>query len=82
MTQIWVNIGSGNGLVPSDLLPEPMLTDCQWALEAFTEGNFTGDAQDIFVIDLKTTNLRLHIFVIDLKTTNLRLQLHIQEPVS
>ena len=30
-TQIWVNIGSGNGLVPSSTkpLPEPMLTSDQ-----------------------------------------------------
>ena len=30
-TEIWVNIGSGNGLVPDGTkpLPEPMLTDHQ-----------------------------------------------------
>ena len=31
MTEIWVNIGSGNGLLPDGTkpLPEPMLTDHQ-----------------------------------------------------
>ena len=31
-TEIWVNIGSGNGLLPDGTkpLPEPMLTDPQW----------------------------------------------------
>ena len=31
-TEIWVNIGSGNGLLPNSTkpLPEPMLTDHQW----------------------------------------------------
>ena len=33
MTEIRVNIGSGNGLLPDDTkpLPEPMLTDHQWS---------------------------------------------------
>ena len=33
MTEIWVNIGSGNGLLPDGTkpLPEPMLTDHQWS---------------------------------------------------
>ena len=32
-TEIWVNIGSGNGLLPDGTkpLPEPMLTDHQWS---------------------------------------------------
>ena len=32
-TEIWVNIGSGNGLLPdgTNPLPEPMLTDHQWS---------------------------------------------------
>ena len=31
-TEIWVNSGSGNGLLPDGTkpLPEPMLTDNQW----------------------------------------------------
>ena len=31
--EIWVNIGSGNGLLPDDTkpLPEPVLTDHQWS---------------------------------------------------
>ena len=36
--EIWVNIGSGNGLLPDGTkpLPEPMLTDDQWCVVAFT----------------------------------------------
>ena len=36
-TEIWVNIGSGNGLLPDGTkpLPEPMLTDYQWGSETF-----------------------------------------------
>ena len=35
--EIWVNIGSGNGLLPDHTkpLPEPMLTDHQWGPETF-----------------------------------------------
>ena len=34
VTEIWVNIGSGNGLLPDGTKPlnEPMLTDHQWSL--------------------------------------------------
>ena len=37
-TEIWVNIGSGNGLLPDGTkpLPEPMLTYHQWGLKTFT----------------------------------------------
>ena len=33
-TEIWVNIGSGNGLLPDGTkpLPEPMLTDHKWQI--------------------------------------------------
>ena len=36
-TEIWVNIGSGNGLLPEGTkpLPEPMLTDLQWSPVTF-----------------------------------------------
>ena len=36
--RIWVNIGSGNGLLPDGTkpLPEPMLTNDQWGVVAFT----------------------------------------------
>ena len=36
-TEIWVNIGSGNGLLPDGTkpLPEPMLTDHQWSPVTF-----------------------------------------------
>ena len=42
VTQIWVNIGSDNGLVPDGTkpLPEPMLTNHQGGLLAFTWGQF------------------------------------------
>ena len=38
--QIWVNIGSGNGLLPDGTkpLPEPMLTDHQWSPVTFKLG--------------------------------------------
>ena len=40
--EIWVNIGSGNGLLPdgNKLLPEPMLTDHQWSPVTFIVGQF------------------------------------------
>ena len=36
--EILVNIGSGNGLLPDGTkpLPEPMLTNDQWGIVAFT----------------------------------------------
>ena len=38
----WCSIGSGNGLVPDGTkpLPEPMLTNDQWSLMAFTWNQF------------------------------------------
>ena len=41
-TEIWVNIGSGNGLLPDGTkpLPEPMLTDRQWSPGTFILGQF------------------------------------------
>ena len=41
-TEIWVNIGSGNGLLPDGTkpLPEPMLTDHQWSPVTFIWGQF------------------------------------------
>ena len=40
--QIWVNIGSGNGLLPYGTKPllEPMLTDHQWSPVTFILGQF------------------------------------------
>ena len=40
--QIWVNIGSGNGLLPDGTkpLPEPMFTDHQWSPVTFILGQF------------------------------------------
>ena len=47
VTEIWVNIGSGNGLLPDGTkpLPEPMLTYHQQDSVEIT--NFTASAQDI-----------------------------------
>ena len=41
-SEIWVNIGSGNGLLPDGTkpLPEPMLTDHQWSPVTFILGQF------------------------------------------
>ena len=41
-TEIWVNIGSGNGLLPDGTkpLPEPVLTDHQWSPVTFILGQF------------------------------------------
>ena len=41
-TEIWVNIGSGNGLLPDGTKPspEPMLTDRQWNPMTFILGQF------------------------------------------
>ena len=41
-TEIWVNIGSGNGLVPDGTrtLPKPMLTNHHWCFVTLTWGQF------------------------------------------
>ena len=41
-TEIWVNIGSGNSLLPDGTKPlhEPMLTDPQWSPVTFISGQF------------------------------------------
>ena len=46
VAQDWVNIGSGNGLLPDSTkpLPEPMLTNHQLSLVAFTSGQYPLDA--------------------------------------
>ena len=56
-TEIWVNIGSGNGLLPDGTkpLPEPMLTNDQWGVVAFTWKY----KKFIFEKGFKFTNLRL-----------------------
>ena len=42
VTEIFVNIGSGNGVLSDDTkpLPEPMLTDNQWSQITFILGQF------------------------------------------
>ena len=42
VTEIWVNTGSGNGLLPDGTkpLPEPMLTDHQLSPVTFILGQF------------------------------------------
>ena len=46
---VWVNIGSGNGLLPDGTkpLPDLMLTYHQRVQWPSTEGNFTGDTSAI-----------------------------------
>ena len=63
----WVNIGSGNGLLPDGTkpLPEPMLTDNQWGIVAFTWGQFHNKYS------------RLSILNMSLKITYLKLQPHL-----
>ena len=43
-TEIWVNIGSDNGLLPDGTKPlhEPTLTNLQWGVVTFTSGQFHG----------------------------------------
>ena len=66
-TKIWVNIGSGNGLLPDSTrsLPEPMLTDHQWLPMTFILGQFHNISQQmpqpsITKICLKITCVRFH----------------------
>ena len=56
--QIWVNIGSGNGLLPDGTkpLPEPMLTDHQWSQLTFILGQFHKRCLNC----LKITYLKFH----------------------
>ena len=62
-SEILVNTGSGNGLLPDGTkpLPEPILTYYQWHSP---EGNFMGNSQGFF-------------FDMCLKINNLILQLHL-----
>ena len=55
---IWVNIGSGNGLLPDGTkpLPEPMLTDYQWSPVTF----ILETQPSITQICLKITCLKFH----------------------
>ena len=62
-TEIWVNIGPGNGLLPDGTkpLPEPVLTDHQWGFMTFIWGQFLWK-RSIYIslkISLKITKLRL-----------------------
>ena len=67
-TEIWVNIASGNGLLPDGTkpLPEPMLTDHQWSPVAFI---LAGRGQDkilswyILLDRYKISGRRLEILV-------------------
>ena len=57
-TEIWVNIGSGNGLLPDGTkpLPEPMFTYRQWGPKTFTWKKFYEMSQSsIGKMNLKTT---------------------------
>ena len=48
-TYIWVNIDSGNGLLPDGTkpLPEPMLTYHKYGPVTLSKGNFTRDTPAI-----------------------------------
>ena len=63
-TEIWVNIGSGNGLLPAGTkpLPEPMLTGHQWSPMTFILGQFHKRClkPSITKIYLKITCLKFH----------------------
>ena len=61
-TEIWVNIGSGNGLLPDGIkpLPEPMLTDYQSSdihIRAISQEMLQSS---ITKIHLKITYLKFH----------------------
>ena len=60
--QIWVNICSGNGLLPdgNKPLPEPMLTYHQSGPETFTWGQFTRDTWAINYYNRLENHLRFH----------------------
>ena len=62
-TWIWVNIGSGNGLLADGTKPisEPMLTNHQWLVSWYSpDGKFTANAQDVYLeMSLKISDLRL-----------------------
>ena len=62
-TETWVNIGSGNGLLPDGTKPllEPMLTYHQKGLVAFIWGQFHEIPQPPFIkVSLKITYLKLN----------------------
>ena len=63
-TEIWVNISSGNGLLPDGTksLPEPMLTDHQWSPVTFIAWQFHKRClkPSITKIYLKNTCLKFH----------------------
>ena len=63
-TEIWVNIGSGNGLLPDGTkpLPEPMLTDNQWSPSDIHMKAISQEMPQppVTKIHLKITYLNLH----------------------
>ena len=65
MTEIWVNIGSGNGLLPDGTkpLPEPMLNDHQWSPSDIHIRAISQEMPQPSVtkICLKITYLNLHL---------------------
>ena len=52
-TNMWVNIGSGNGLMPDGIKPllETLLTNYQWVLVAFTLKGISQEILKISVLD-------------------------------
>ena len=61
-TEIWVNIGSGNGLLPygTKPLPEPMLLDHQWSPSHIREISQEMPQPLITKMCLKITYLNFH----------------------
>ena len=62
--EIWVNIGSGNGLLPDGTkpLPEPVLTDHQWSPSDIHIREISREMPQtsIIKIHLKITYLNFH----------------------
>ena len=54
VTSIWVNIGSGNGLLPDGTkpLPEPVLTNHSWGLVAIHQRAILQEMRKISILDM------------------------------
>ena len=64
VTEIWVNFGSVNGLLPDSTnpLPEPMLKNNQWG-PVTSEGNFTRDTSAMNKATLTMTYKKLYSYL-------------------
>ena len=63
VTEIWVNIGSGNDLLPNGTkpLPEPMLTYHQWGSVAFTWEQFHSWSAEAAILYNESENYTLNV---------------------